>query len=171
MPPLRGQAESRRFQKIRDMSLNLTPRKFSVEEYARMGEAGIFAPDERVELLEGEIIPVSPQDPRHASRVARMNTLLVRCFGDSHEIRVQLPLTLGSQSEPEPDFAVVPFAVADQATRHPDTADLVIEVANTSLSFDRNEKASLYAKAGVPEYWLLNLNARRLEIRKRRGKR
>lgn len=138
-----------------------------MQEYARMGEAGIFAPDERVELLEGDIVPVSPQDPRPASRVAALTALLVRCFGDDHEIRVQLPLTLGTHSEPEPDFALVPFEVATQAGRHPETADLVIEVANTSISFDRDEKASLYAKAGIPDYWILNLNAHRLEVRRK----
>lgn len=91
----------------------------------------------------------------------------MRAFGDTHEIRVQLPLTLGTHSEPEPDFALVRFDVADGAARHPDIADLVIEVSDSSLSFDRAEKASLYAKAGIADYWLLNLRARRLEIRRK----
>jgi Uma2 family endonuclease len=147
------------------MSIDVRPRKFTVAEYAKMGEAGVFAPDERVELIEGEIIPVSPQNRRHASRVARLNTLLVRSFGETHEIRVQLPLTLGEISEPEPDFALVPFEVADQAPRHPGGADLVLELSDSSLGFDRNQKASLYAKAGIGEYWVLNLRHGRLEVR------
>lgn len=148
------------------MTLHVKPRKFSVEEYARMGEAGIFPPGERVELIEGEIIPVSPQNRRHASRTARINTWLVKEFGDTHEIRVQLPLTLNSHSEPDPDFALVLLEVADAAVRHPECADLVIEIADSSLSFDRTEKASVYAKAGIPDYWVLNLPHMRLEVRR-----
>lgn len=131
-----------------------------------MGEVGIFAPDERVELIEGEILPLSPHNRKHATRIARLTTVLVRAFGDSHEIRVQLPLTLGSQSEPEPDFALVPLVVADRAERHPGTADLIVELSDASLSFDRKQKASLYARFGVAEYWLLNLKNHRLEVRR-----
>lgn len=147
------------------MSIDVRPRRFTVEEYAKMGEAGVFAPDERVELIEGEIIPVSPQNRRHASRIARLNTMLVQKFGQTHEIRVQLPLTLGEISEPEPDFALVRLEVADEAPRHPGGADLVLELSDSSLSFDRNQKASLYAKAGIGEYWVLNLRHERLEVR------
>lgn len=131
-----------------------------------MGEAGVFGLNERVELIEGEIIPVSPQNRRHASRTARLTTWLVTEFGKTHEIRVQLPLTLGSHSEPEPDFALVRLEVADAAPRHPGSADLVLEIADSSLAFDRNEKASLYAKAGIAEYWVLNLVSSRLEVRR-----
>ena len=92
---------------------------------------------------------MSPANPPHASRIARLTTTLVRLFGDTHEIRVQLPLTLGLNSEPDPDFALVRLEVAHGAARHPDTADLVIEISNSSLSLERNEKASLYAKAGI----------------------
>lgn len=148
------------------MTLHLKPRKFTVEEYARMGEAGIFRDGERVELIEGEIVPMSPQNRRHANRVARLTTLLVKLFGSTHEVRVQLPLTLGTHSEPEPDFALVPLALADAALRHPECADLVLEIADSTLSLDRNEKASLYAKAGIPEYWILNLPHQRLEVRR-----
>jgi len=147
------------------MSLNLRPRKFSVDEYARMGDAGIFRPEERVELIEGEIVPMSPHNRRHALRIAKLNSLLVLAFAQSHDVRVQLPLTLGSHSEPEPDFALVPLDRSEEGERHPGGADLVIEVSDSSLPFDRNEKASLYAKAGIAEYWLLNLRTRRLEVR------
>lgn len=148
------------------MTLDLKPRKFTVEEYAKMGEAGVFAADERVELIEGEIIPVSPQTHRHASRIARLTTLLVRQFGESHEVRVQLPLTLGQDSEPEPDLALVRLEVADSSTRHPGEADLVFEISDTTLLFDRSAKASLYAKHQLPEYWILNLKNQKLEIRR-----
>ena len=142
------------------------PRRFTVEEYARMGEAGIFAPGERVELIEGKMLAVSPQNPKHARRIARLTSMLVRLFGESHEIRVQLPLTLGKFSEPEPDFAIVSLQESDDAKRHPDGADLVLEIAESLLSFDRNEKASVYAKAGIQDYWVLNLVNKRLEIRR-----
>ena len=131
-----------------------------------MGEAGIFAPGERVELIEGEIVPMSPQNPPHAFRTERINTLLVFAFGLTHGIRVQLPLTLSDLSEPEPDFALVPLEPQFNGPRHPDHADLVIEVAHSSLPFDRSEKASLYAKAGIPDYWILNLKKGRLEVRR-----
>ena len=146
--------------------LHVTPRKFSVDEYAKMGEAGVFALGERVELIEGEIIPVSPQNRRHASRIARLNTLFVKAFGDTHEVRVQLPLTLSTHTEPEPDFAIVRLDVADAAVRHPGGADLVLEISDSSLPFDRNEKASVYAKAGIADYWVLNLPQQRLEVRR-----
>lgn len=149
--------------------INVKPRGWTVDEYARMGEAGIFRPGERVELIEGEIVPVSPQNVPHASRIARLTTLFVRTFGETHEVRVQLPLTLGERSEPEPDFALVTSEDADRSKRHPDRADLVIEIADSSLSFDRNEKASLYAKALIPEYWILNLANGRVEVRRRPG--
>lgn len=147
------------------MSLNVQPRKFSVEDYARMGEAGVFRPDERVELIEGEIVPMSPHNRRHALRIAKLNALLVKAFAHSHDVRVQLPLTLGTHSEPEPDFAVVALEQSEEGERHPTGADLVMEVADSSVPFDRSEKASLYAKAGIAEYWLLNLRSRRLEVR------
>lgn len=149
------------------MTLHLKPRKFSVAEYAQMGEAGIFRDGERVELIEGEIVPMSPHNRRHANRIARLTTFLVRLFGDTHEIRVQLPLTLNEFSEPEPDFALVPLDVADAAARHPASADLILEISDSSLPVDRHEKASLYAKSAVQEYWIVNLPHQRLEVRRR----
>lgn len=132
-----------------------------------MGEAGVFRPGERVELIEGEIVPVSPHILPHGDRIMKLNTRFVRAFGETHFVRVQLPLTLGDKSEPEPDFAVVSPEQAQMGPRHPPTADLVVEIADTSLSYDRAEKASLYARAKVPEYWLVNLVDGRLEVRTR----
>lgn len=148
------------------VTLNLQPRRFTVEEYARMGEAGVFPPGERVELLEGEIYPMSPHNFPHSHRLEQLTTLLVLTFHKTHGIRVQLPLTLNPQSEPEPDFALVPLNLKKVGTRHPHSADLVIEVADSSLSFDRGPKASAYARAGIAEYWLLNLQANRVEVRR-----
>lgn len=148
---------------------NVETRKFTVEEYALMGEAGIFRPGERVELIEGEIVPMSPHNLAHANRIAKLNTLFVLSFGKTHQVRVQLPLTLSQHSEPEPDFAMVSFEAAEQGIRHPSHADLVVEIADSSLRYDRAEKASLYAKAGLPEYWLINLKHQRVEVRRQPG--
>ena len=140
--------------------------EFTVREYAMMAEAGVFAGDARVELIEGQIFAKSSHTRGHANRIARLTTLFVRHFGDTHEIRVQLPLTLGSMSEPEPDFALVALEQADTAERHPGSADLVLEISDASLPTDRREKSSLYAKFQIQEYWILNLPKQRLEVRR-----
>lgn len=139
-------------------------RRFTPDEYYRMAEAGIFQPGERVELIEGEIVPLSPQNPPHARRTSKITMLFVRAYGDTHAVRVGLPLSLPPASEPEPDFALVSFAAEEQARRHPESADLVLELSDSSLRYDRTEKASVYAKAGLPEYWVLNLVQGNLEV-------
>ncbi|MBX3170305.1 MAG: Uma2 family endonuclease [Candidatus Eremiobacteraeota bacterium] len=151
------------------MTVKVQHRRFTVKEYAKMGDAGIFAPGERVELLEGKIIAVSPQNPRHARRISRLTTLFVGLFGQTHEIRVQLPLTLSKFSEPEPDFALVSFQASDDAWRHPVGADLVLEISDSTLSLDRNKKARIYAQAGIADYWILNMAKKRLEVRRAPG--
>jgi Uma2 family endonuclease len=139
-----------------------TPRRLSVEEYHRMIEAGILGEDERVELLEGVIVAMTPQQPPHARRIEWLAHFLARRLGDHFRVRSQLPLSLGESSEPEPDVAVV-RAGSGSEERHPATALLVIEVADTSLRKDR-AKASLYARAGVPEYWIVNVKDRVVEV-------
>lgn len=142
---------------------NATHRLWTKDEYYRMAETGIFAPGERVELIEGEIVAMSPQNPPHAFALSRGNMLLTRLYGSTHSVRVQLPLDLNVRSQPEPDFALVPSDTI-RADAHPTGADLVIEVAQSSLSFDRNEKVTLYARFGVPEYWIVDLVNRRVEV-------
>ncbi|MBT9586901.1 Uma2 family endonuclease [bacterium] len=131
--------------------------------YYKLAETGAFT-GERVELVEGEVIQMSPQNHSHASTVGRLTNLLVIEFYATHVVRVQLPLDLGSLSQPEPDFALVRWEENDQSLPHPRTADLVIEVSDSSLTFDRGEKACVYAKAGLPEYWIVNLAARQVEV-------
>ena len=133
------------------------------ETYYRIFETGAFE-GERVELIEGEVVYLSPQNYEHASTIGRMTGLLVRAFGDTHVVRVQLPLDLGSLSQPEPDFALVLTQDNERCRPHPSHPDLVIEVSDSSLSFDRGEKASVYAKAGIPEMWIVNLGAGQREI-------
>jgi Uma2 family endonuclease len=138
-------------------------RKFSKAEYYRMAEMGFFN-GQRVELIDGEVILMSPQEASHATAVGLVADALQAIFSEGFTIRVQQPLDLGEVHEPEPDVAVVPGQRRDYATSHPKTATLIVEVALTSVDYDRNVKSSLYAKAGVPEYWLLNLRDRRLEV-------
>jgi len=131
-------------------------------EFERLVDGGLFG-DERVELLGGVIVEMSPQDPRHAAVIERLDRVLNGLASGRASVRVQMPFAASSDSLPEPDLAVVPLADYDDA--HPDTAFLLIEVSDASLRKDRRLKAELYARAGVPEYWIVNLTARCIEIR------
>ena len=143
-----------------------SPRRWTREEYYKMAEQGIIAPDERVELIEGEIISMSPQKSRHAATIFVTAKVLSPIFAPHNHVRIQGPLALGPTSEPEPDIAVVAGSERDYMDAHPTTALLVVEVSDTTLAYDRGLKASLYAKAGIPEYWILNLPDQRLEVRR-----
>ena len=144
--------------------IDFSPRRWSVDEYNKMAECGVIGPDERVELIDGEVVPLSAHDKLHSDSVALATNLLVRAFGATHLVRVGLPIQVGDFSEPEPDFAFVRPEQQSSARRHPTSADLVIEVSFTSLAYDRMKKASLYASAGIPEYWIVNLSERCLEL-------
>lgn len=139
-------------------------RRIRVNEYHRMIEAGILGEDEHVQLVDGMLVAMSPQGPPHAFVIQELSRLLIRSLPDSFKVRVQLSLTLGDDSEPEPDLAVVDARDAGSRARHPTTALLVIEVAGESLRFDRASKAALYARAGVREYWIVNLADSMIEV-------
>jgi Uma2 family endonuclease len=130
-------------------------------EYERLVAEGLFG-DERIELLGGVIVEMSPQDPRHAAVIQRLDAALGPLAHGRAALRVQLPFAASPDSLPEPDVALVPPGDYDDA--HPDRALLIIEVANASLRKDRLLKAELYARAGVPEYWIVNLVDRRVEV-------
>ncbi|MGD0390515.1 MAG: Uma2 family endonuclease [Tepidisphaeraceae bacterium] len=141
-----------------------TARRWSLEEYYRMGESGFFR-DQRVELISGEVLKMSPQGSGHFACVCLCNDAVGRCFGSNHVVRVQGPLLVGDDSEPEPDIAVVPGQPRDYTGKsHPSTALLVIEVSDTSLEFDRTSKAGLYSSAGIQDYWIVNLTDRCIEV-------
>jgi Uma2 family endonuclease len=129
-------------------------------EYDKLVELGLFQ-DERVELIRGVLVKMSPQYAPHASTIQKLTRLLMKALQDRFALRFQLPLALSDDSEPEPDAAVVPSG--DYETEHPATALLVIEVSDSSLKTDR-AKASVYAAAGIPEYWIVNLVARTIEV-------
>lgn len=135
------------------------------EEFALAAERGIFKPEERLELIEGDIYPkMCPQNSPHAVTIRLVEIALNRIFTTGFDVRGQLPLALGARSQPEPDVAVVEGSVRDDETAHPTTAVLVVEVADATLAQDRTMKASLYALAGIPEYWIVNLIDRVVEV-------
>jgi Uma2 family endonuclease len=134
-------------------------------DYYKMVSAGLFD-GRRVELIEGEVFEMSPQDSLHASAVTLADDVVRGVFGHGYSVRVQMPLSLGEDSDPEPDIAIVAGAPRDYLNAHPSTALLVIEVASSSLSYDRTLKASLYASKGIEDYWILNLIDRQLEVRR-----
>ncbi|HEX4052917.1 MAG TPA: Uma2 family endonuclease [Tepidisphaeraceae bacterium] len=141
-----------------------TARRWSLDEYHRMGDLGFFR-DQRVELIAGEILEMAPQGSEHFSSICLCADALRRCFGSNHVIRVQGPLRFSDRSEPEPDVAVVPGQPRDYAAKsHPASALLVVEVSDTSLEFDQKGKASLYARAGIKDYWIVNLTDRTVEV-------
>lgn len=141
-------------------------RLLSVDEYHKMAEVGILAEDDRVELINGEIIRMSPINSSHTSCVKRLNALLFEKLGRKVVISVQDPITLGSYSEPEPDLAVLKASDDFYARQHPRPEDvhLVIEVSDSTLSVDQGLKLSLYAEAGIPEYWIINLPEQQVEV-------
>ncbi len=148
------------------MSTVVATRRFSVEEYHRMAEVGILKPGDRVELLDGDIIPMAPMSSRRAAAVSKIVEWLQRTFAGCAAVRVQSPITLNEHSEPEPDVALLQPRPDHYAEAHPTPQDvfLVIEVAQSSLGHDRNVKIPEYARAGVTEVWLVNLEARHVEV-------
>lgn len=144
--------------------MNLTetwlPRhRLTVEEYHRMGEAGVLAPDARVELIEGEVIDMAPIGSRHASAVNRLARVFFAAVGDRAIVQVQGPVRLSDRSEPEPDFALLRPRPDYYRDALPNPADvlLLIEVADSTQRYDRTVKAPLYARHGIPELWVIDL--------------
>ena len=144
-------------------------RPFTVVEYHRMGEAGILSESDRVELIEGELVAMSPVGSRHAGVINKLNRMLVLAVGDRGLVSVQNPIRLDDRSEPEPDVAVLRPRADDyvEATPGPEDVLLVIEVADSSLSYDRTVKAPLYAAHGLPEFWIVDLAGRAIEVHRR----
>jgi Uma2 family endonuclease len=132
-------------------------------EYDRMVELGFFGDDERVELLRGALVAMSPQGPVHAYVIERLNKLLIEAVGDRARVRPQAPFAASDLSEPEPDLAVYP--PGHDVRTHPREALLVVEIADSSLRKDRGIKSEIYAEAAVPEYWIVDLVHEVVEVR------
>jgi Uma2 family endonuclease len=143
-----------------------TIHRFTVKEYYRMAETGVLRPDARVELLDGRILDMSPIGPFHGGLVNR----LVRTFNKTCKGRwllsVQNPVRLDGHSEPEPDVMLLGPSPDDYTSRHPrpDEVFLLIEVSDTTLELDREEKLPAYGRAGIPEVWIVNLNDETIEV-------
>ncbi len=140
--------------------------RFTVQEYYRMAETGILAPDARVELLEGEIVDMFPIGPFHSGVGTRLQMIFTMAGGDRWIVRSQYPVRLGDGSEPQPDLALVKLRDDFYTAGHPRAEDvfLLVEVADSSVHFDREEKLPVYARAGITEFWLVNLVERKVEI-------
>ena len=138
--------------------------RWTRQQYEQMVSVGILAEDDKLELVDGYILDMTPQSSLHANAVAIANRELGRCFGEGYLVRPQLPLAIGDSSEPEPDLAVVRGSGWEHRDAHPTETVLLVEVAQSSLAFDRGLKRTIYAEAGVPEYWIVNLDQGVLEV-------
>ena len=152
-------------------SITLQRHLFTRDEYHALSD---ILRDRHVELLEGEIIEMAPIGPSHAAITQPLTDLIAKAFGPGFSVRSQTPVALGDErnaSEPEPDVAVVAGSWRDYLSRQPGPADikLIVEIADSSLSYDRTIKAALYATAGIPEYWIVNLLERQLEVYREPG--
>lgn len=145
--------------------VELPQRRWNVDEYHRIIAAGILTPSDRVELLEGRIIEMVPQEPLHASTTSSFGNDFV-LFAGKAWVRQQLPITIAPDSEPEPDIAVVRIDRTRYRDRHPYPEDiyLLIEVSDSTLSYDRDHKAKVYARANIPEYWLVDVNQQQILV-------
>ena len=145
--------------------------RFTVADYHRMVECGILSEDDRVELLAGQVVPMSPIGSPHAGCVNRLNRILSRALGDRVTVAVQNPTVLDDYSEPEPDVMVLKPRTDGYAAAHPGPADVLflIEVGDSSVMRDREVKLPLYAAARVPEVWLVHLPADHIQIHRDPG--
>jgi Uma2 family endonuclease len=140
--------------------------RITVEEYYRMAEVGLLAPDARVELIDGEIIDMPPIGSRHAAIATRLHGLFVNAIGERAIVRAQYPARLDNYSEPQPDVAVVAPREDFYAARHPIPSDvlLLVEVSETTLRYDQQIKAALYARHDVPELWIVDIKRKQLHV-------
>jgi Uma2 family endonuclease len=140
-------------------------RLLTVDEYHRMGEAGILTEDDRVELIEGELVAMAPIGSEHIAATNSLNRLLVLAVGDHGIVSVGNPVRLNRHSEPQPEFSILtPRDDYKKTLPRPEDAMLAVEVANTSLDYDRKVKLALYARSGIPEVWIVNLSASEVEV-------
>jgi len=151
------------------MAVQVSRRLFTVDEYYQMAQAGILSEDDRVELIEGEIIEMAAIGSRHAACVDRLTQMFVVHVAGRAIVRIQNPIHLSERSEPQPDLALLRARPDFYAAGHPGPQDvlLVVEVAETSIGFDREIKIPLYARMGIPEAWLVHLVENRIDIYRR----
>jgi Uma2 family endonuclease len=153
------------------MAVDMVRRRFTRKEYYRMAEVGVLKPHERVELIRGEILTMAPIGNRHVAFVNNLNQLLVTRLGGRAIVSVQNPVVLADDTEPQPDLAVIRHRSVPYKQAEITTADvlLLIEVAESSLAYDRSTKLRLYAEAGVAEYWLIDCAAEAITVHRGPG--
>ena len=139
-------------------------RRWKRVEYERLIESGFFQPGDPIELVGGQLIVAEPQGSSHFAAIRAVEEALRATFGSGWEVRAQGPIALDEESEPEPDVAVVPGTLRDYVIGHPSEPVLVVEVSESSLALDREHKGSVYARARVADYWIVNLVDRVLEV-------
>jgi Uma2 family endonuclease len=143
----------------------VTAKRFSIEEYHQLIKLNFIKEDDRIELIEGELIEMVAKGFRHCACTDALNIELIKLLGDRAVIRSQNPIALADRSEPEPDLAIVSGRAQEFFTRHPTASDviLVIEVSDSTLSYDQTTKLKMYANAGINHYWIVNLQENQLE--------
>jgi Uma2 family endonuclease len=148
------------------MSAEPVRHRFTVDEYYQMGEAGLFAPDQRLELLGGEVIEMAPIGSRHASAVIRLNRLVMIAVGDRAIVGIQSPVRLSELSELQPDLTVLRWRPDFYRMSHPTPDDvlLVVEVSDTTARWDRKVKRPFYSAAGIGEMWIIDLGLNLVEV-------
>lgn len=132
-------------------------RRWTRLEYERLIELGVFRSNERLELLDGQLVVREPQGSRHAGTIRRVMAVLRHALGDTWQVDSQLPIALDDDSEPEPDISVVPYDPGVYLEAHPSRAVLIVEIAESSYRIDREHKASLYARASIADYWIVDV--------------
>ncbi len=148
------------------MEVQVLRKRFTIEDYHRMGQAGILSEDDRVELIDGEIVVMTPIGSPHAGKVNRLNRIFGARLGDRAVVTVQNPVVLPPDSEPQPDLVILRPREDFYERSHPRPEDvlLLIEVSDTSLEYDRTVKLPLYARAGIPEVWIVDLSGACVEM-------
>jgi Uma2 family endonuclease len=146
--------------------LTVPRRLLTVDQYHKMGEAGVLGEDDRVELIEGELIEMAAIGSRHMAKVNRLARLLIRAVGDQAIVSVQNPISLPPHNEPEPDIVLLRPRSDDYAAQLPSAQDvlLVIEIADTTMAYDRDVKLSIYARHGIPEVWLVDVQSESVSV-------
>jgi len=148
------------------MATEVMKRLINVDEYYKMAEVGILKPDERLELINGEIYKIGRVSNKHASILKKVTSFLIGLLADSVIVSVRHPVRIDSNNEPEPDISILKFREDYYSSAHPGPADVlvIIEVASCSRKFDKEWKAPLYASCSIPEYWIIDIESRALEV-------
>jgi len=153
------------------MSVHQAKRLINIDEYYRMAEVGILTETDNVELINGEIIYLSPIESKHAAMVNRLNKLLNKYLSEEAIISIQNPVKIDDLNVPEPDIALLKYAEGYYANKHPEPQEiyLVIEVSDTTVTYDKEIKLPIYASAGIPEFWLINIEKNEIEVHRMPG--